>query len=213
MAIFKDLTGMKFGRLLVIRRSNNKNGRVCFECLCDCGNTKITYSTALKGGDTRSCGCLHIEHAMTHVRNKTYPVGTKRIHKQSGRTEIKTEHGFIREHIYIIEKMIGRKLHHHECVHHIDHDKTNNDPSNLRLMTISEHTILHSTGRKFRKETREAIARSQQRYSEMQVSQLKEMVSNGHSQKSAANAIGMSQMTASRIIRGLTYKEFGNGES
>lgn len=31
-------------------------------------------------------------------------------------------------------------------VHHIDHDRTNNDPSNLMLVTPSQHRALHATG-------------------------------------------------------------------
>lgn len=44
-----------------------------------------------------------------------------------------------RRHVLIVEATIGRRLFAHECVHHIDGDKHNNDPSNLQLMTRSEH--------------------------------------------------------------------------
>lgn len=46
-------------------------------------------------------------------------------------------------HVVIMEKHIGRKLFYSECVHHIDQCKTNNDLSNLQLMTKSEHNKLH----------------------------------------------------------------------
>jgi hypothetical protein len=46
-------------------------------------------------------------------------------------------------HVVRMEQHIGRKILPGECVHHIDGDKQNNDLSNLRLMTISEHTRLH----------------------------------------------------------------------
>jgi len=46
-------------------------------------------------------------------------------------------------HVIIKEKEIGRRLFHNECVHHIDQCKTNNDLSNLQLMTKSEHSRLH----------------------------------------------------------------------
>ena len=46
-------------------------------------------------------------------------------------------------HIHIMEKHIGRKLNKFECVHHIDGNKTNNDLSNLVLMTKNEHSSLH----------------------------------------------------------------------
>jgi hypothetical protein len=46
-------------------------------------------------------------------------------------------------HVVVMETHIGRRLHKHEVVHHIDENKLNNDLSNLQLMTRSEHTSLH----------------------------------------------------------------------
>jgi len=46
----------------------------------------------------------------------------------------------IREHRLVIEKILGRKLHPNERVHHLDGDKSNNKPENLMLFpTGSEH--------------------------------------------------------------------------
>lgn len=46
-------------------------------------------------------------------------------------------------HTVVMEERIGRKLRDDECVHHIDHDKLNNDESNLALVTLSGHSRLH----------------------------------------------------------------------
>lgn len=46
-------------------------------------------------------------------------------------------------HVVLMEQHIGRKLNGDEVVHHIDHNRHNNDISNLRLMTRAEHTRLH----------------------------------------------------------------------
>lgn len=56
-----DLTGMRFGRLLVTGYAGSMKGRGrLWGCVCDCGTTKTISYTRLKGG-TRSCGCLHRE--------------------------------------------------------------------------------------------------------------------------------------------------------
>lgn len=47
-------------------------------------------------------------------------------------------------HVVAMEKNIGRKLNSNEVVHHIDGNKSNNDLSNLALMTRSEHARLHA---------------------------------------------------------------------
>ena len=55
----KDLSGMKFGKLTVIKATDLRdNGRVVWECKCDCGNEALVIGTNLKSGSTRSCGCL-----------------------------------------------------------------------------------------------------------------------------------------------------------
>lgn len=51
--------------------------------------------------------------------------------------------GYIMEHVRIIELKIGRRLTSKETVHHIDHDRKNNNENNLQLMTRSEHSKLH----------------------------------------------------------------------
>lgn len=52
------------------------------------------------------------------------------------------------KHRIAAEEMLGRLLLPGEIVHHIDHDKTNNDPSNLQVMTQAEHARLHMLERK-----------------------------------------------------------------
>lgn len=41
------------------------------------------------------------------------------------------------EHRHVMEQYLGRKIKSEEVVHHIDHDRTNNDISNLQLTTKS----------------------------------------------------------------------------
>lgn len=56
------MTGRRFGRLVVIKRSENaKSGKAKWLCKCDCGKVVITHSHLLRNGQTRSCGCLQKE--------------------------------------------------------------------------------------------------------------------------------------------------------
>jgi ribosomal protein S27E len=57
---FDDLTGRRFGRLLVIEvseRPEKSNNGTFWRCLCDCGNETIVLANSLKNGNTQSCGC------------------------------------------------------------------------------------------------------------------------------------------------------------
>jgi hypothetical protein len=55
---FIDLTGKRFGRLLVVSRAENKDGKTAFNCSCDCGTAVVAKSLKLIGGLKRSCGFL-----------------------------------------------------------------------------------------------------------------------------------------------------------
>ncbi|TEB09188.1 HNH endonuclease signature motif containing protein [Pelotomaculum propionicicum] len=52
--------------------------------------------------------------------------------------------GYVFQHRLVMEEKIGRYLKPDEVVHHIDGNKTNNNPDNLLLTTCSEHTRLHN---------------------------------------------------------------------
>jgi 5-methylcytosine-specific restriction endonuclease McrA len=62
---FIDITGERFGRLVAIEIAERKitsNGtRIFWLCKCDCGNEKVVLGDSLRGGSTKSCGCLHLE--------------------------------------------------------------------------------------------------------------------------------------------------------
>lgn len=59
MAAAKDITGLRFGRLVVLARADSSaSGRARWKCLCDCGNTKVVNAKDMIRGSTKSCGCL-----------------------------------------------------------------------------------------------------------------------------------------------------------
>lgn len=57
MALKKDMTGMKFGHLTVIRESPLKNakGQTYWICKCDCGNLLHVRGDNLRIGNTQNC--------------------------------------------------------------------------------------------------------------------------------------------------------------
>ena len=61
--------------------------------------------------------------------------------------------GYVMEHRLKMENKLGRYLYAHEVVHHKNEDKQDNRLSNLSLMTNSEHSRMHSTGKKASIET------------------------------------------------------------
>lgn len=62
-----DLSGQRFGKLVVIREAGRAtDGRVRWLCKCDCGNMTSTPSTkTLRNGKCRSCGCIQEENRIS----------------------------------------------------------------------------------------------------------------------------------------------------
>lgn len=56
----------------------------------------------------------------------------------------------VAHHRYVMEQIIGRRLGRDEFVHHINHDRLDNVPQNLQIVSRKQHVLLHST---FRNET------------------------------------------------------------
>lgn len=64
-----DLSGKRFGKLVVIKRDGtNKHKRVLWLCKCDCGKEKIIIGACLRNGETLSCGCYGRER---RIKGKT----------------------------------------------------------------------------------------------------------------------------------------------
>lgn len=76
----KNLIGMRFGRTVVQAFSHFFRDRSCWACLCDCGNTHVAMAQSLKGGHTKSCGCLHTEIVSQKGRNARHGKTKTREH-------------------------------------------------------------------------------------------------------------------------------------
>lgn len=77
MGALIDLTGQRFGRLIVLSRGCKvKHGdHVKWTCIYDCGGHIAAGSGCLRSGKTRSCGCYRLDQVrvacVTHGKTKT----------------------------------------------------------------------------------------------------------------------------------------------
>lgn len=76
----KDMTGLRFGRLVVLERAeNDAQQNAQWLCRCDCGNTTIVRGGALRQGRTVSCGCVLSEASRERMKR----IATKHGHSDS----------------------------------------------------------------------------------------------------------------------------------
>lgn len=76
-AFFKDITGQKYNRLVVLGFAGRIRGGSYWKCRCDCGAEVVVRGAQLKNGGTKSCGCLGREGAATRARQRNYRHGMK----------------------------------------------------------------------------------------------------------------------------------------
>lgn len=72
-----DLTGQRFGRLVVIKREPTVNRHTIWLCECDCGKFVSVDAGNLRSNHTTSCGCFQRE--ATSQSNRTHGKGHTRI--------------------------------------------------------------------------------------------------------------------------------------
>lgn len=74
-----ELTGQRFGRLVVIKRAGRSaSGNLQWLCQCDCGNQVVVDSYRLRHRAVRSCGCLRKEQS--HINILANPKTVARMH-------------------------------------------------------------------------------------------------------------------------------------
>lgn len=63
-ANFKDLSGLRFGRLLVMSRDGFKGPMSAWRCRCDCGKEVLRVSNRVLKKGQASCGCARLKHGL-----------------------------------------------------------------------------------------------------------------------------------------------------
>jgi hypothetical protein len=65
----KDISGQRFGKLVAVYpHSRDARNKVKYFCVCDCGNTTVSYKFCLVAGDAASCGCTAAEKAKVRAQ-------------------------------------------------------------------------------------------------------------------------------------------------
>jgi hypothetical protein len=137
-----DKKGVKLRGLAGDRRCGRCHKARKQKKLCACGCGQITENTFVTGHNTRLLppeeqgrrGRENVKVDWSNVR----PLIRAKYKKIAGR----------HEHKWVAEVKLGRPLQKGEIVHHIDGNSWNNDPSNLEVMTQSEHCKAHDFGKK-----------------------------------------------------------------
>ena len=165
---FIDLTGQKFGRLTVVKRTDNyvtpkgtKHSR--WLCECDCGNPNLiaVTGTHLKTGHTQSCGCYKADvHFKTHKKYNLYDlsgeygIGYTSNTKEPFYFDLE-DYNLINKYSWSINKdgyiaayidknnpvcYIHRLvMQTNQKIDHINHNKSDNRKCNLREATSSQN--------------------------------------------------------------------------
>lgn len=103
------------------------------------------------------------------------------------------KNGYVKYHRLVMELEIGRYLNREELVHHMDHNKLNNDINNLKIVTMSEHRTIHNN------ETKDYS-------SNWDMKELKELYEKGYSTRKIAKEIGMGKSNVSYQLRKMGIK-------
>ena len=156
-------TGERYGRLTIeeevepyIYSSGRKDRR--FRCRCDCGSPTIVLLKDLRNGSTQSCGCLQKEVvSKTNEYDLSGEIGVGYTFKREKFYFDKEDYELIKDYswcindngyVITVDRTTGKRMRLHRLVmgvdgdlvvDHINHDKTNNCKSNLRVCTQSNN--------------------------------------------------------------------------
>lgn len=135
---YEDLKGQRFGRCIAVEKMpRTRIGGIRWKCVCDCGNNFEAYAQNLKAGNTTGCGCGRegSNHKFWNSTGKSIVNGYVLVrHPSHPRAN---RNGFVREHIVVMEKVLGRFITESEEIHHKNGIRHDDSEGNLELWNRS----------------------------------------------------------------------------
>ena len=150
-----NLTGKRFGRLLVIERDLTVKKNPVWFCKCDCGNIKRANRRDLTSGKISSCGCLFFEV----WKKKIQKIHTEKLYykltDEERATRIDRNVKYIDYHTWVkkVKKNCNykcakcnntKKLHAHHIFNYQDYPDLRVDPNNGVCLCKDCHKEFHS---------------------------------------------------------------------
>ena len=141
--------GLRWGKETSIKRTKTYHHFKCDNCGVEFTRTK---NGKLRDTQTHYCSkCPQYSLSARHASLAKHKKYVEKGFKGSGSyKEIYVGEDYpyrntrwLREHIAVMERHIGKRIPAGMVVHHIDGDKTNNNIDNLFLCTVDEHNKLH----------------------------------------------------------------------
>ena len=118
-------------------KASHYERRKCCNKKCD----GIRKKTLYKGKDNPNYGNTGEKNPM-FIGDRLNKFGYKILYKPTHPNS--DGYGYVLEHRYVMAEHLGRPLTKEEVVHHIDENRINNSIENLQVMSVGEHTKIHS---------------------------------------------------------------------